>query len=73
MLPLASKTTRERFYLAMQMLRLLGVQKKVCTQVIRGATRPNGSINVALLERAALETALPLLVEWMERRSTREG
>jgi hypothetical protein len=57
----------------MRVLRLAGADEEACAEVIRRATRPNGSINVALLERAALETALPLLVEWMERRSTREG
>jgi hypothetical protein len=55
------------------MLRLAGADEEAWAQGIDRATRPNGSLNVALLGRAALEAALPLLVEWMERRPTREG
>ena len=58
---------------AIRMLRLAGADEEACAQVIDRATRPNGSLNVALLEREALAAALRLLVEWMERLSTRES
>jgi hypothetical protein len=46
---------------AIRMLKLAGADEEACAQVIRRATRPNGSINVAWLKREALEAALPVV------------
>jgi hypothetical protein len=61
-----------RFYAAIRLLKLAGADEEACAQIIHRATRPNGSINVALLMREAAEAVLPLLVE-LERQSTHEG
>jgi hypothetical protein len=63
MFPEWSERTRARWARAMRMMVATGVPGDVQKTVLKNATRPNGSFNVAEFERRAEDVAAAWLVE----------